>query len=55
MAAEEQQHQNVVYMNYENLKELPEEISKKTNIKGLFLKRNLLQTLVNNLFKTSNI
>ena len=44
MAAEQQQ-QNV-YMNYENLKELPEEITEKRNIHGLFLKRNLLQTLV---------
>ena len=43
MAAEEQK---IMYLNYENLKELPEEITQKTNICGLFLKRNFLQTLV---------
>jgi hypothetical protein len=35
-----------LYINYENLEEIPREVLEISSIQGLFLKRNLLKSLV---------
>ena len=43
--AKEENYENL-FINYENLEEIPRDVLEINSIQGLFLKRNLLQSLV---------